>query len=103
MGGLDRAPQYGVLKNLRRQRGLSLVRVEKLSRRIAREHKNPRWIVTSGRLSQIENDGTVPGIHKLASLGTIYDVPLQHLLKAYGIEFELPATHRTNGEELLIF
>ncbi len=74
------------LREIREERGLTLEDVEAQSRGIARAGKNLQYVITAGRLSQIENSYSVPSAHKFASLSEIYQVPYAELLQIYGIK-----------------
>ncbi len=73
------------LRSLRESRGLTLKEVEFQSRKIARLRGQNKYLVSAARLSQIEGDGTAPGIFKLACLSEIYKRPITDLLRNYGI------------------
>ena len=73
------------LRRIRRERHFTLKRVEQLSAEIAGRQDNPSYRVTAGRLSQIENNNSLPGLFKLASLSEIYRVPYRELLRLYGV------------------
>jgi len=74
------------LREIREKSGLTMRDVETQSRRIGETHQNSEYLITTGRLSQIENSDSVPSIYKFASLSEIYQVPLRELLQIYGIE-----------------
>jgi transcriptional regulator with XRE-family HTH domain len=67
---------------------LTLQEVESRSRRIALVRGQKEFIVTAGRLSQVETSSTTPSIYKLASLSQIYQKPYQELLQIYGVELD---------------
>ncbi|MFQ5723338.1 MAG: helix-turn-helix domain-containing protein [Terriglobia bacterium] len=73
------------LRELREKTGLTLKEVEARSRHIAQERQNRDYLVTAGRLSQIENSNSLPSLYKLASLSQIYNTPYTYLLSLYGI------------------
>ncbi|MGH8459049.1 MAG: hypothetical protein ACRESV_06830 [Nevskiales bacterium] len=77
-----------VLRRLREDLGLTLKEVEARSRRIALARGQKEFIVTAGRLSQVETSSSTPSIYKLASLGQIYQKSVADLLRIYGIELE---------------
>lgn len=77
-----------VLRRLREGLGLTLKEVEARSRRIALARGQKEFIVTAGRLSQVETSGTTPSLYKLASLGQIYQKSMAELLRIYGVELE---------------
>jgi len=86
-GGLE-------LKRIREQLGLTLRDVDLASQRLAEERKNRAYFVSSARLCQIENNGSLPSLYKLASLSEIYGVPYETLLLAYDIETHVPPGSR---------
>lgn len=77
------------LRKLRMAKALRLKDVERLSRAIADDKGDFAYCITSGRLSQMENNDSIPGMFKLASLSAIYEVSLGELLRIYGIEVDL--------------
>ncbi len=81
-GGLE-------LKRIRAQLGLTLRDVDLATQQLAEERKNRAYFVSSARLCQIENNGSLPSLYKLASLSEIYGVPYETLLLAYGIETQV--------------
>src|SRR5713226_1458319 len=60
------------LRNIRTRLGLTTRDVEAYTRRISNEEKNEDYCISSAWLTQIENTGSVPGVHKLFSLSVIY-------------------------------
>ncbi len=81
------------LREIREKRSLTMKDVEEQSRRIAEARQNMEYLITSGRLSQIENSNSLPSVYKFASLSEVYQVPYVELLRNYGIELtvSLPA------------
>jgi len=100
-----RAPVIGRrLREIRERLQLTLKAVETHSRRIAAEHRNPQYLFTAGRLSQIENSNSLPSIYKLASLSEIYHTPYLELLHWFEIDtgdndFQLELAEDTRPEE----
>ena len=78
------------LRQIRIERSLKLKDVERQSHQIAIEKGVPAYALTSGRLSQIENGDSIPGVFKIASLSLIYDIPYEDILQLYGIEPKNP-------------
>ena len=74
------------LREIREKRNLTMKDVEEQSRRIAEARRNIAYLITSGRLSQIENSNSLPSVYKFASLSEVYQVPYVELLRNYGIE-----------------
>jgi len=73
------------LRELRRQRGLTLKDVEIRSRTIAESEENTEYIFTAGRLSQVENSTSLPSLYKIATLSQVYGVSYGELLRIYGV------------------
>ncbi len=76
------------LKNVREKLGLRYREVEQASSQIARRHRNSDYILGLSRLSDIENKGVVPNLHRLYSLCAIYRLDLEEVLTWYGIKIE---------------
>ena len=74
------------MRRLRAALGLTLKEVEARSLRIALGRGQKEFILTAGRLSQVETSASTPSIYKLASLSQIYQTPYEQLLRIYGIE-----------------
>lgn len=74
------------MRRLREALDLTLKEVEARSRRIALSRGQKEFILTAGRLSQVETSNSTPSIYKLASLSQIYQTPYADLLRIYGIE-----------------
>jgi len=73
-------------ENLRRMRirlGLSTRRVSELSLRVAEEQGSSAFSISHARLVQIENEESIPSIHKLFTLSCIYGIAVQELFGAY--------------------
>jgi transcriptional regulator with XRE-family HTH domain len=85
-GGGDR------LRKLRMQLGITAREVEELSQRIAAEHGNNEFLISRGRIIQVENSESTPSIYKLCSLSTIYGVPLNEVL-SYFVDLSGLAEH----------
>ncbi len=73
------------LREIRERCGLTLKQVENLSHKLAQKKRNKRYILSSARLCQIEGNGSLPSIYKIASLSNAYRVPILALLNLYGI------------------
>ena len=74
------------MREIREKRGLTMKDVEAQSRRIAESRQHCEYLITTGRLSQIENSDSLPSVYKFASLSEVYQVPYVELLRNYGIE-----------------
>jgi transcriptional regulator with XRE-family HTH domain len=73
------------LRRARERLNLKFRDVEQASQLIAERHGNPEFGVLISRLSDIENQGTVPSIFRLYSLCCIYRLNLQEVLEWYGV------------------
>lgn len=62
--------------------------VEDFSRKIADAEGNDEFLVSTPRLTQIENLQSTPSVYKLFSLSAIYRVKFTDLLALYGIDLE---------------
>ncbi len=83
----DRIYQAGQrLRQIREEHGLTLRDVEKLSGCIAEKMHIMDYLITAGRVSQVENSNSVPSVYKLASLSFIYKLPLTQMFLIYGID-----------------
>jgi len=65
--------------------GLVLRDVERASVNVARELRNPAFILPASRLHDIEVKGVVPSIHRLYTLTRVYEGELREFLSWYGI------------------
>ncbi|MCU1326553.1 MAG: hypothetical protein JWN34_1923 [Bryobacterales bacterium] len=73
------------LRKAREDLGLKFRDVEAASQKIAERHKNQDFVIFIGRLSDIENHGTLPSIFRLYSLCCIYRLRLNEVLSWFGI------------------
>jgi transcriptional regulator with XRE-family HTH domain len=71
------------LRRMRMRLGLTTRKVAELSEQISAQQKEEAYLISHARLVQIENEESVPGIHKLFTLGAIYGVSVAKLLEAY--------------------
>lgn len=65
---------------------LTMREVHRLSKNIARSMRNPDYIVSPSRLSDIESQGHTPNLYRLHALSLAYDCRIDKLLKFYGIQ-----------------
>jgi transcriptional regulator with XRE-family HTH domain len=82
------------LKELRNKLGITTRDVEEFSRKIAEEELNEDFYISNAWLTQIENTGSIPGIHKLFSLSVIYQTNYNDLLALFGIDLSEIAKHQ---------
>jgi transcriptional regulator with XRE-family HTH domain len=73
------------LKQLRERLGLTLRRVEMLSRRLAQEKQNQDFFISRGWLNNVENGSYTPGFFKLYSLGAIYRTHWSSMFGFFGL------------------
>ena len=60
--------------------------VEDASLEIADAERSSEYVISTARLSQIENDGALPSIYKLTALAKIYKISVEEMLNTYGIQ-----------------
>jgi transcriptional regulator with XRE-family HTH domain len=82
------------LRQIRERLNLTLRVVEEASLEIADAERSSDYVVSTGRLNQVENDGSLPSIYKLYSLAVIYDMSLEEVLALYGINLGKMEEHR---------
>ena len=82
------------LKQIRERLGLTLRQVEEASLEIADTERNSEYVVSTARLNQIENDGSLPSIYKFYSLAVIYQLSIESMLGVYGINIGNIQQHR---------
>src|SRR6202167_1104842 len=79
------------LKRLRERLGLTLRRVESLSRRLAEKKQNNDYFISRGWLNNVENGSFTPSIYKIYSLSVIYYVSWPKLLSFLGCRVRIVA------------
>src|ERR1035441_9443564 len=82
------------LKQIRERFGLTLRQVEEASLEIADAERNSEHVVSTARLNQIENDGSLPSIYKFYSLAVIYRLSIDEMMGLYGINLGKMEQHR---------
>lgn len=83
------------LRRMRERLNLTLRAVEEATLEIAEAEHNSEYLVSGGRLNQIENDGSLPSIYKLYSLAVVYHLTLDQIAAFYGIEVGKMEEHRS--------
>jgi hypothetical protein len=73
------------LRRARERLNLKFRDVEQASLQIAEKRGNPEFGVLISRLSDIENQGTLPSIYRLYSLCCIYRLDMNEVLSWYGV------------------
>lgn len=76
------------LKRARERLNLKFRDVELASQAIAERRGNPEFVILISRLSDIENQGTLPSIFRLYSLCCVYRLDLNEVLTWYGVPLE---------------
>ena len=74
------------LKDLRNKLGITTRDVEEFSKKIAQDEGNEDFYISNAWLTQVENTGSIPSIHKLFSLSVIYQANYNDLLSLFGID-----------------
>jgi len=82
------------LRQMRERLNLTLRAVEEASLEIGDSERTSEYVVSTGRLNQIENDGSLPSIYKLYSLAVIYHLGVEEMLALYGINVGKMEEHR---------
>jgi len=82
------------LKQIRERLGLTLRQVEEASLEIADTERSAEYVVSTARLNQIENDGSLPSIYKFYSLAVIYRLSIEEMMGTYGINLGKMEQHR---------
>ncbi len=74
------------LRQIREEHGLTLKDVEEQSQRLAEKTQIMDYLITAGRVSQVENNNSLPSVYRLATLSFIYKLPLTEMFHIYGID-----------------
>jgi transcriptional regulator with XRE-family HTH domain len=82
------------LKQIRERLGLTLRQVEEASLEITDTERNSEYVVSTARLNQIENDGSLPSIYKFYTLAVIYRLSIEEMMGLYGINLGKMEQHR---------
>jgi transcriptional regulator with XRE-family HTH domain len=80
------------LRTLREKLGLTPGDVETATERLTRKHNNEDYLITAGRLSDIETKGVIPSVHRLYSLAIIYRREFGEMLSWYGVDLNQTAS-----------
>jgi len=96
------------LKDVREKLSLGVRDVQETSDLIAQSEKNREFYISAARLTQIENQQSVPSVFKLFTLSTVYRLDFYDLLRRFGLNTEhirhyqslqpLDVTHPTVAE-----
>lgn len=82
------------LKKIRERLNLTLRAVEESTLELAEAEHNSEFNVSTARLNQIENDGSLPSIFKLYSLAVVYHMNLNEVLALYQVDLGKMEEHR---------
>jgi transcriptional regulator with XRE-family HTH domain len=82
------------LKELRSRLGMTTREVSDHSQQIAATEGNEEFHISNAWLTQIENSGSIPGIHKLYSLSIIYRIKITDLFLLFGIDLTKLCQHQ---------
>jgi transcriptional regulator with XRE-family HTH domain len=83
------------LKAVRERLQIGMREVQDASLVIASEEGNENFYVSPARLTQIENEESVPSFYKLFSLCSIYGLDLNDVLGRYGVNANRTRAYRT--------
>ena len=73
------------LKTVRERLQVGLREVQEASTIIASEEANENFYVSAARLTQIENEASMPSVFKLFTLCSVYGLDLHEVLSKYGV------------------
>ena len=73
------------LRAIRQQLGWSLREVHAASVALAKQRRQPTFVIPPSRLHNIESKNKIPSIHRLYALALIYGRTLKEILSLYGI------------------
>ena len=83
------------LKAVRERLQIGMREVQDASMVIASEEGNENFYVSPARLTQIENEESIPSFYKLFSLCSIYGLDLNDVLGRYGVNANRTRSYRT--------
>jgi transcriptional regulator with XRE-family HTH domain len=83
------------LKAVRERLQIGMREVQDASMVIATEEGNENFYVSPARLTQIENEESIPSFHKLFSLCSVYGLDLNDVLGRYGVNANRTRAYRT--------
>ena len=100
------------LKAVRERLQIGLREVQEASAIIASEEDNDNFYISAARLTQIENEPSIPSVFKLFSLCSVYGLDLHDVLSKFGVNANrvhsyrsrfLPETTRVTSAEVYGF
>src|SRR6202521_1332144 len=83
------------LKAVRERLQIGLRDVQDTSSIIASEERDDHFYISAARLTQIENEQSLPSVHKLFTLCSIYGLDFHDVLCKYGINANRTRSYRT--------
>ena len=83
------------LKTVRERLQVGLREVQEASAVIASEESNDNFYVSAARLTQIENESSMPSVFKLFTLCSIYGLDLHDVLSKYGVNANRTHSYET--------
>jgi transcriptional regulator with XRE-family HTH domain len=83
------------LKAVRERLQIGLRDVQDTSAIIASEERDDHFYISAARLTQIENEQSLPSVHKLFTLCSIYGLDFHDVLCKYGINANRTRSYRT--------
>jgi transcriptional regulator with XRE-family HTH domain len=99
------------LRSIRERLGLTIRMVESASSRIASKYRNPDYLISLSRLSDIETKGIIPNIYRMYSLAVIYRTDIRDIMKMFGVDLgnvvddlelaDVPLTHLSTAVSAL--
>jgi transcriptional regulator with XRE-family HTH domain len=90
-----KVPPGQYLKAVRERLQIGMRDVQEASLVIASEESSDNFYVSAARLTQIENEESIPSFHKLFSLCSIYGLDLNDILSRYGVNANRTRAYRT--------
>lgn len=81
------------LKQIREHLGITTTEVAASSRRLVEAEGRQEFLVSTARLAQIENKGSVPSVFKLYALSVIYRLRFSDLLQLFGLDLAKTPAH----------
>ena len=83
------------LKAVRERLQMGMREVQDASMVIASEEGNENFYLSPARLTQIENEESIPSFYKLFSLCSVYGLDLNDVLRRYGVNANRTRSYRT--------
>ena len=92
---VTRVPKAGrALRRMREELWLTMRQVNARSRVLAKQRRNPDYELSLNALSELEAQGRVPHIYRLASLAGVYGRSMAELLALYQVQVVRPRKRR---------